>query len=107
MVQLLTFISIDTPTFPEARHIQKYLHDYSSHFDLERHIRLRTEVLDLTFNEDDMKWTVQTLHDGETTSQAFDKVVLATGINKLPLIPDIGGLDEFKGEVIHSGGYKR
>lgn len=54
-----------------------------------------------------MKWAVQTLKDGKTTLQIFDKIVLATGINKLPLVPKIDGLDDFKGEIVHSAGYKR
>lgn len=54
-----------------------------------------------------MQWTVETLKDGKTTSEIFDKIVLATGINKLPLVPKIDGLDDFTGEIVHSAGYKR
>ncbi|KAK9441296.1 dimethylaniline monooxygenase 2 [Metarhizium brunneum] len=99
--------SKDTPVFPEARHIQKYLYDYASHFSLQSHIRLHTEIVHVDFDEKSEQWTVRMVKEGETTSQVFDKIVLATGINKLPLMPKIDGLDVFEGEVIHSAGYKR
>lgn len=61
----------------------------------------------MDFDEKSEQWTVRMVKEGETTSQVFDKIVLASGINKLPLMPKIDGLDVFEGEVIHSAGYKR
>ncbi|OAA49556.1 dimethylaniline monooxygenase 2 [Metarhizium rileyi] len=99
--------SEDTPIFPEARHVQKYLCDYAAHFSLQHHIRLQAEIVHLNFDEENEQWTVGILQSGEHTSQVFDKIVLATGINKLPLMPKIDGLDMFEGDVFHSAGYKR
>ncbi|KAG8409640.1 hypothetical protein J3459_008175 [Metarhizium acridum] len=92
---------------PEARHIQRYLYDYASNFSLQSHIRLQTEIVHVDFDKKSEQWTVRMLKDGATTSRVFDKIVLAAGINKLPLMPKIDGLDVFEGEVIHSAGYKR
>ncbi|KAK2612116.1 hypothetical protein QQS21_001846 [Conoideocrella luteorostrata] len=70
-------------------------------------MRLQTEALHVAFNEEDKRWTLQLRKNGHTATEVFDKLVLATGINKLPLMPRIDGLDAFEGEVVHSAGYKR
>lgn len=36
----------------------------------------------------------------------FDKVVVATGVNNRPSIPQIPGLDKFCGESLNSRDYK-
>jgi dimethylaniline monooxygenase (N-oxide forming) len=55
-------------------------------------------------DEDAKKWIVRT-KDGP--DQSFDRVVVPTGANALPNVPDIPGLDHFKGEAIHSRSFKR
>lgn len=43
----------------------------------------------------------------EVVVQRFDKVVMATGINDVPFVPTIKGIEKFGGTVLHSGSYKR
>ncbi|UNI17377.1 Flavin-containing monooxygenase [Purpureocillium takamizusanense] len=88
-------------------------------------MRLGTEVLAVERDEASGKWRVETATatggggcaaasgvkttSKETTTEEwwFDKVVFATGINKMPVMPYVEGMEHFEGEVLHSSGYKR
>ncbi|KAM0271311.1 hypothetical protein ACHAPA_002918 [Fusarium lateritium] len=50
------------------------------------------------------RWVVDLQDSG---SEYFDKVIMATGINSRPHIPQLEGLDQFDGEVLHSRVFKR
>lgn len=83
----------------------EYLKQYVQHFHLESHIQLRTTVNNAHFDRPSGKWQVSLSSysdDGElqTTKKTFDKLIVATGANHKPKVPDV--LSKFKGEVIHS-----
>ncbi|POR36459.1 Dimethylaniline monooxygenase [N-oxide-forming] 2 [Tolypocladium paradoxum] len=102
-----TSVLENTPTYPEARHIQQYLCDYADHFALGPRMRLGTEVVGVEHDEKSGTWKLE-MQKGHVRSTArFDKLVFATGISKLPHAPKIEGLDGFGGQIMHSSGYKR
>jgi 4-hydroxyacetophenone monooxygenase len=70
---------------------------------LKRHIRFGTEVDAMRFNEDRATWTL-TIRDqsGGVTQEEFNAVITAVGILSRPSLPDIAGLDTFKGRIVHS-----
>lgn len=104
----LIFFRSDIASYPSARQVQRYLCDYSQHFGLMPHVRLGNEVIGATFDKVTEKWTIESRsRSGQAREEVFDRLVLATGINSLPHIPDIEGLDRFEGQVLHSMGYKR
>lgn len=88
----------DFPAFPSGSQVSDYLGSYRERFQLD----VRTGV------------TVQGAHWGgsawqlDTTNGSIDAdiVVAATGIWSTPWQPDINGLDQFGGQVIHSSEYK-
>ena len=84
-------------TFPSRDNWIQYLEDYTAHHQLD--VRFGAEVQSLT--RVDGTWTVQ------TTQGAFDApaVVIATGFDHEPHIPDWPGLDGFTGELLHSSAY--
>jgi cation diffusion facilitator CzcD-associated flavoprotein CzcO len=43
--------------------------------------------------------------DGSTRVMRPKHIVLATGVSAIPIMPDLPGLSEFKGRVMHSGAY--
>ncbi len=80
--------------------ILAYLDHVADRFDLRRDIRFSTRVVSAVFDEDADRWTVTTDH-GEGVSSAF--VIMATGCLSVPRMPDIPGVDRFRGEAYHTG----
>ncbi|NVN84462.1 MAG: NAD(P)/FAD-dependent oxidoreductase [Rhodopseudomonas sp.] len=77
---------------------------YASHvadrFGLRRDIQFNTRVDSAVFDEAASEWTVTT-SDGATVTARY--VVLATGCLSNARMPEIDGLDQFKGQVYHTG----
>jgi len=54
------------------------------------------------YDEDSGKWTVQVERDGKPVVLKPKQLVLATGMSAVPNIPDLPGMDSFKGDIHHS-----
>ncbi|MEQ9491303.1 MAG: NAD(P)/FAD-dependent oxidoreductase [Alphaproteobacteria bacterium] len=80
--------------------ILKYLEHVAERFDLKRDITFNMRVDGASFDEETCTWSVNT-GDGKTVRSRF--FIMATGCLSKPHIPDIEGLDSFKGPVIHTG----
>ncbi|HMM90623.1 flavin-containing monooxygenase [Bradyrhizobium sp.] len=65
-----------------------------------------TEFEGGSFDEKEGRWTV-TLRRADGTKRVMHPrhVVLATGVSGIPNVPEISGLKDFSGKVLHSGGY--
>lgn len=85
--------------FAEGADIQRYHRDVVDSLGLRDHIRLNTEVVAAQWFEDTASWTLGTATGEELEA---DVVVCATGVLHHPAIPDIPGLDEFHGPVVHT-----
>ena len=79
--------------------IQRYHRDVVESLGLDEHIRLNTEVVAAQWDEETSSWTLTTAN-GEQIGA--DVVVCATGVLHHPAVPDIPGLDEFTGAVVHT-----
>jgi cation diffusion facilitator CzcD-associated flavoprotein CzcO len=77
-----------------------YLEEYAKHFQLE--IRFGTHVEKIT-RESAGGYCVQ-VAKGEL---AADTIVLATGYNRRPVLPDWPGRDSFEGDLLHSSRYRK
>ncbi|HKV21605.1 MAG TPA: FAD-dependent oxidoreductase [Mycobacterium sp.] len=80
-------------TFPSNQAMLAYLHRYADMFGLTSRIRLGTRVERLSRGGDG--WLVG--HSG--TSEAFDRVVVASGRFQSPYVPPVPGLDTFTGSA--------
>ena len=80
--------------------ILKYANHVADRFDLRPDIQFNTRVDRAAFDEATSLWSVAT-SDGKTVTAKF--VVLATGCLSNARMPDIKGLDRFKGKVYHTG----
>jgi cyclohexanone monooxygenase len=80
--------------------ILKYANHVADRFDLRRDIQFDTRVERAEFDERSNIWKVAT-SDGKTVTAKF--VVLATGCLSNARMPDIKGLDRFKGKIYHTG----
>ncbi|MCU1370908.1 MAG: NAD(P)/FAD-dependent oxidoreductase [Ilumatobacteraceae bacterium] len=88
-----------TRKFPEQAEILGYLNEVTDRFGLRPHLRLGSELIEATWDEEAVLWRL-TFADG--TEEVADVVVAATGQLNRPQIPDIEGLDQFEGTVFHS-----
>lgn len=87
-----------------AKEVAQYLEDYADHFGLRPMFRLATPVRHVTYDSLKAKWAVVLERSAEVLY--FDKVVVATGVNNRPSIPQIPGMENFGGESLHSRDYK-
>ncbi|GAA1083911.1 flavin-containing monooxygenase [Tsukamurella spumae] len=79
--------------------IQRYHRDVVDRLGIADRIRCNTEVLAAEFDDASSTWSL-TLNTGETI--AADFLVCATGVLHNPAIPDIEGLADFDGDVVHT-----
>ncbi|MBS3805496.1 MAG: NAD(P)/FAD-dependent oxidoreductase [Oleiphilaceae bacterium] len=61
-----------------------------------------TECTGASYDEQAGEWTVNVNRDGEKLTLKPKQLVLATGMSGVPNMPDIPGMDTFKGEQQHS-----
>ncbi len=85
------------PEWPSGEQVQQYLAAYARHFDLNRRIRLNTEVLSAELDPD-QGWvlTVREAGSDRTSQYLADQLVVANGIFSEPFIPPYSGVDAFK-----------
>lgn len=93
--------------FSQQPEILKYILDVVDRSDIRSHIRFNTEVQSLTFDEADARWVVASLNKaGQVVEEKFNFVITAMGLLNRPSIPEFEGLDQFKGEVVHSAAWR-
>ena len=93
-----------TPLFPHNTTVLQHFRDFAAKFDLLDNTCFGYTLTHLERMEGGYLLTFDT-KDG-AISEAFPKVVVATGRYNKPKIPDIVGLDSFEGEVVHTFDYK-
>lgn len=79
--------------------IQQYILDVTERYGLRAQIRTGAEVTGAVFDEGSGRWTIRTQTGASYVCRHW---VLASGPLHVPAIPDIAGLDRFKGKVMHS-----
>jgi cyclohexanone monooxygenase len=84
------------PTQPE---ILAYARHVADRFDLRKDIVFRTRITAAHYDEAERTWTVRTEHEDAVTTRYL---VMATGCLSSSKLPEIPGLDSFKGETFHT-----
>src|SRR4051812_22624541 len=84
------------PTQPE---ILKYARFVAGKFDLRRDIVFRTRVKAATWDDDSRTWLVRTEQEDAVTARFL---VMATGCLSSSKMPEIAGIDSFKGASYHT-----
>lgn len=85
--------------FSTGAEIKKYADDVADKYDVRRHIRYSTVVDGARWDEEASVWLVS-LSDGTTLTTRY--LITATGFLSQPKVPDIPGIDDFGGRVIHT-----
>ena len=85
--------------FGKRDEVLRYLRDVADTYDLRGRIRFGTEVTGAVYDAGRQRWTVSTA--GGETIEAH-AVITAVGQLNRPRIPDLPGLDAFRGPIFHS-----
>lgn len=83
--------------YAKGSEIQQYFEHVSTKYQVTEQVRFNEAVTDASYS--DGRWTVKT-SKGETLEADF--VISATGILHHKSLPDIPGLDDFKGTMFHT-----
>ncbi|XP_008275666.1 dimethylaniline monooxygenase [N-oxide-forming] 5-like [Stegastes partitus] len=100
------------PNFMHNSLIMDYFRMYAGHFNLTKHIRFNTKVLQVKQRSDFSRtgqWDVETENkDGKKEKHIFDAVMICIGHHCHPNLPlhDFPGIDTFQGKYFHSRDYK-
>ncbi|URD97318.1 Flavin-binding monooxygenase-like [Musa troglodytarum] len=89
------------PKYPSKQQFVSYMESYAAAFGVRP--RFRTEVLAAEFDGAIGAWRVRTRDGGELVSRWL---VVATGENAEPVIPEFPGMERFGGLVVHTCAYK-
>jgi cation diffusion facilitator CzcD-associated flavoprotein CzcO len=87
-----------TRTYPLQPEIRDYLRECADRYGVRPHLRLGCAVERAEWDEEAAAWRLETT-DGAVTAQV---VIAAPGALSEPRIPDLPGLDEFRGTVFHT-----
>ncbi|KAF2820154.1 FAD/NAD(P)-binding domain-containing protein [Ophiobolus disseminans] len=92
--------------YASSGEIQGYLSRVAKQFDLQKHIEFGTSVDRCTWHEDTHKWLVDTSSGGVLrTGRKADVLINAAGILNHYQYPDIPGLQDFKGVMMHTANW--
>lgn len=98
--------SEDVSDYPTCDQLYDYLQDYADAFKLRGHIRLNTSVN--TIRRVNGKWELEleSMETNKIYTEAFDKILVASGSFQTPKYPKIEGIELFDSKhVIHSLNY--
>lgn len=92
--------------FSQQKELQEYFEGVVDHHHLQQYMRFNTEVTRAAWNEESGQWTVSTVDkNGVSADYAVDSVISAVGQLNRPALPDIPGIDSFKGQWCHSAAW--
>lgn len=84
--------------YPTRQQVVRYLEDYAHSMGIKPRFK---QTVQNVYQQDGL-WHVDT----QNASYTAKNVVIATGYNRIPYKPDWPGMENFKGEIIHSADYK-
>ncbi len=85
--------------YAPGRELKAYAEHCMDKYDIRRRTRLNTKIIGAVFDDERHHWSLETA-DGDTITTRF--VVGATGVLTKPKPPNIPGLDDYTGTVMHT-----
>lgn len=85
--------------FAAQPELLRYIDFVATRLDLRKHFQFKTRVTSAVWDEERQLWTVETDH-GERYEAPF--CIMATGPLSVPKVPDIPGVEKFKGRLLHA-----
>jgi 4-hydroxyacetophenone monooxygenase len=94
--------------FAKRDELWNYFERVADKYDLRKHIRLGTEVVDARYDERDAIWHISAqCADGTQQKLSARVLVSAVGVLNRPRLPDIAGLQSFAGPAFHTAQWDR
>ena len=91
-----------TERYPRQDEILRYINHVADRFELRSDIQLETRVTAASYDEGKRRWTVKTSRGDEVVARFL---ISAAGCLSAGRVPDIPGLDSFKGKWYHTGNW--
>jgi cation diffusion facilitator CzcD-associated flavoprotein CzcO len=88
--------------YARGAEVKAYVDHCADRYDVRRHVRLRRDVRSRTWDEQTHRWRLE-LPGGQEMTARF--VISAVGAFVNPKPPEIPGLEEFRGDVLHSAAW--
>ncbi len=85
--------------FPAQEETERYLNYVADKFDLKKDISFNSRVTAADYDEDTKRWTITTENGTRVSCQFF---VMGAGALTVPNFPDINGIQDFKGTMVHT-----
>ncbi|KAL3470479.1 hypothetical protein BJX99DRAFT_267395 [Aspergillus californicus] len=103
-----------TENYSRGAEIKSYWKGIATKYAVWKYLQLNSEILSASWVEESAKWVVrirQTDPTGSNPSRVItdeaDFLVTGTGRFSSPRLPDIAGINEFQGKVVHTGAWDR
>jgi trimethylamine monooxygenase len=96
------------PSYPPREVLFDYITGRAKQSDARRLIQFSTPVRWIAFDEGSQRFmvTVEDLVGGQTRTEQFDFVIVATGHFSTPNMPHFEGFEQFPGRIMHSHDYR-
>jgi len=91
-----------TERYATQPEILRYIQHVAQRFDLRRDIRFSTRVTSALFDDTCDQWSLHT-DQGEVFKGHY--CIMATGALSVPRLPAIAGIQDFKGQIYHTGAW--
>ncbi|MDX2358636.1 NAD(P)/FAD-dependent oxidoreductase [Dietzia sp. PP-33] len=89
--------------FGKRDEVQGYLEDFAEANDIRRHVRFRHEVTRAEFDDAGQSWRVTVRRpDGESELLVAPILISAVGLLNRPKVPNLPGIESFRGRMFHS-----
>ncbi|XP_039141525.1 flavin-containing monooxygenase FMO GS-OX5-like isoform X2 [Dioscorea cayenensis subsp. rotundata] len=98
---------VDPRAFPVHEEVLAFLEGFARDFGVLEMVRFGAEVVRVWLEGDGGEWSVEWRNeDGSVAEERFEAVVVANGHFSVPRIPEIPGIDKWRGKQIHSHNYR-
>lgn len=91
--------------FSGGAEILEYVRGVAKKYRVREKVAFETRVLGMTWNESEAHWAVDVEKHGEKSTSTFDLVINATGCLNNWKWPQIDGLHDFGGKLLHSANW--
>ena len=89
----------DYPQYIPRQQLVAYYENYAEHFDIKPHFNCEVTAV---LKKNDL-WQIKCVNEKTFEAQ---NVIIATGLNRIPNVPNWKGKDNFEGEILHATSYK-
>jgi len=83
--------------------LKEYLQHIADKYDVRKHISLETEVTEAKWDPSSKRWKLRIENsDGSKEMLSANVVISCSGLFTTPKLPDIEGIEQFKGKTVHT-----